>query len=191
MASVNQLLKDRQKEWSEAKAITSDFDIDVPDGPYNAKVLKATVGQSRQGRLQTEYSFLVVGGPYDGKKIPRYQGLDRDESFGYEKAFIKRAGGRIPKNITKLPDVLAELVDTGVRIQVATSTSDPRYRNIYMNGTVDLDDIDEEEDDGAERKTRKRNLKGKVKEEEEDEEDDEDEEDEDDEDFDEDDEEDE
>jgi hypothetical protein len=188
--AIAKALKGAMKRWDKVKGDIKGGGFDeFDDGRYIAKMTKAEINQSSNGRLQVAMHWKFLKGDYKGKTKIAYQGIQTEDNVKY---FCRDAGklGYDTDEIEGPEDIIGivkGLNDDPPTAKISIKTRGD-FQNVNVIGLVGEDDEEEDEDDDEEEEDEKSKSKKKSKkddDEDEDEDDDDDEDSDDDEDDDE------
>ena len=106
---------------------------DLPDGVYQASIDSVSIGRSKgSGRLQLEWSLVVIEGDYRGRWIFRYSGLGSEENLRFLKKDLTKCGVSLDR-ISDLQHRLRDLLDVVVEVELKTKASNGKqYQNSYI-----------------------------------------------------------
>jgi hypothetical protein len=141
-------LKDRlaqfDQEWEQAEVETDKEYDALPDGKYQVVVDEVEIVESKAGNLQLKWQFGVFNGSHKGRKIWKYNGLEKTEHIEWLKKDIYTAGVEVRK-LSDLPGQLNQLLDRVLEVTLKTKGD---FTNVYINKLVDAagDDIPGDDD---------------------------------------------
>ena len=131
------------KEWAEAEVRNDKNFEQVPDGKYQVVVDEVEIVESKAGNLQLKWQFAVFNGSHKGRKLWKYNGLEKSDHIEYLKKDIATAGLEIAK-LSDLPGNLKYLLDQVLEITVKTKGD---FTNIYINKSLNDEVVKEVDDD--------------------------------------------
>ena len=143
---VAKALSKLAKQWSKTEVRKGATPIE--DDQYTAKISSAAVTLSKAGNLMAQYELLIQDGDYDGRKIRKFDMLQRGtaedtiEALGWFKGSLEAIGIDCPDDTDEVADVLKEAVGKVVSISVVTKGES---QNVYFNDLVE--DAEESDDD--------------------------------------------
>ncbi len=132
--AIHEELAALDNTWKETQP--AKIGSNIPDGDYIAKIARMEVGKSKAGRLQVVTVFAVADGNYAGKELYRFDGLDKEQSMSFFKAFCETVGLEIPESLIALPDAIKAFVDSFDNMVNITMRTKNEYQNLYVKGLV-------------------------------------------------------
>ena len=110
----------------------------VPDGPYTVEIVGCEVTTSKAGSPMLKWTLCVIGGPFAGRQLWRYNQLASEANRKWTKTDLSRCGFQIAK-WSDLPARCGELC--GIYLEVQQKTVG-QYSNIYFNRVMTRAEID-------------------------------------------------
>lgn len=144
---IHSILKGLKSAWEDAEPITANT---IKDGDYVAKIESMEVNISKNKRPQVVTKFVIADGKFKGKDKLRFDGIDNDTSMSFFKGFAETLGIDLPEDITELPEILEDFVnsfDALVNISLKTKGD---YQNVFVKG---LSEYDQDDTDGTTKET--------------------------------------
>lgn len=130
-------LKTLAKDWTESAAEPlADFG-GWDDGNYRAKLVKATLNESQNERLQVTFEFEDTEGEAEGSQY-KHCGLDVDNNPDCLKYLQKdlRVMGYECENASKLEGVLEKLTNDQPEVGIQVKTKGD-FKNTYINNLIE------------------------------------------------------
>ena len=136
-------LSQLQDTWKNADVPKDAGESQIPDGTYNATVLRFDTFDSNKGDtwLVTEFQ-ITHDDDFQGEVVKARHNLDGDErSIGWLKKHLLAMGmPELPERFEELPTKLHDLLDVPVEIYIKTSdktdSQGVHYRNVYVNRSM-------------------------------------------------------
>lgn len=132
---IKKVMKELEKEWTEAEPQDVGGRSAVPNGEYTANLNGAEVQLSKSSeRLQVVWDLKIAEGEYEGKQVMKFDGLDNEVSMGWTKGLMKMLGIKIPKTLAGIPAVFETYFEEnpGTLVSMTVKTKD-EYTNVYIN----------------------------------------------------------
>lgn len=146
--SFEKKLAKAEKLWKQALKRKPDFENVVPDGTYTAKLVRAEMGESQNGRLQVAWRAVIASGEYKGENVNWWSGLETEDNIMYFQRDLVRLGKEAPEDPTEVESNLTDLEKEKptIRLRVVTKGE---YQNVRLLKTVEAEEeeIEEEIDD--------------------------------------------
>lgn len=148
-ADIMKELKKLENSWQKAEARPQMEFQQIPDGQYPEVTCdKATLGYSKNGRLQVTWDMKVLSGAFKGQHVWTYSGITDQKSLEWLKTTFEALGAKMPKKLSNLPRFLESCVGKKCSITVKTKGE---FTNVYINklkkNAANGEDIDLEEDE--------------------------------------------
>lgn len=145
-------LEAAQKNWKKAKikaAKPSEYDSNVEDGRYNAKIVKCEVGEAQSGRVQLVTTYQITQGESKGEKIRSYDGLETEDNLVFVGRFLAKLGYELPESIKEIIGIAKEIAkdQPSCRIRVKTNGE---FQNVFLDKMVDAKDEEDSEEESEE-----------------------------------------
>jgi hypothetical protein len=129
-----------QSSWK--KSTPQKGGIVVPDGDYVVRFDSAVLETAKSsGRLQINFTMVILTEEYAGKKIHKYTGMDDAQSLPYLQGDLETLEIEIPENINDIGDALEQV--GGLVAQVTQQTRDD-FINLYIQELLNPDDYEGE-----------------------------------------------
>lgn len=129
-----------QSSWK--KSTPQKGGIVVPDGDYVVRFESAVLETAKSsGRLQINFTMVILTEEYAGKKIHKYTGMDDAQSLPYFQGDLETLEIEIPENIYDIGDALEQV--GGLVAQVTQQTRED-FVNLYIQELLNPDDYEGE-----------------------------------------------
>ena len=147
-ASFKARMKALQDTWDAARKREA-FGPSVEDGVYEARLVSAVIAESRAGRDQIVYTYVIAEGEEKGTQVRDYDGLATEDNFFFIQQKFARLEMAIPEKVDQLEEALLNLTASKPLVRLRVSTRD-NFTHAYIDrllegeGAAD-DDSDETE----------------------------------------------
>lgn len=118
------------EDYEEVEAPSYD---DVPDGKYQVRIDRVSVGESQAGDPMIKWNLLVISGQHSGRRIFK-NAVVTHKSLPFVKGDLQKLGLKLPK-FSELPNHLETLLDQTLEV---TTRTKGEYSNVYFNKRLDL-----------------------------------------------------
>lgn len=128
-------LKDK---WKEAESNPIGDFTNWEDGQYNVKLVGASVGESQNGRLQVKWEFENLEDS-EAQHHFMFDGMDTEVSeqcLAYLRKHIEQMGFEPPANLSKLEELLEQMVEAGPELRIQLKTKG-EYQNTYIKNLIE------------------------------------------------------
>lgn len=137
--------------WKDAEPTTSKGFKKAPDGLYVAKLQDIQIEEAKSGSMMGVVYTELASGDQEGIEERIFYMLDTDEGPGYFKGFLDIIGVDYSDDIEELQNELDVFMEDNPDLHLDVNiVTNKDFRNIYVNGLVDADDVDldgEDDDD--------------------------------------------
>ena len=147
------------KIWKKVTPIASSFSV-IDDGEYVGDIKEMKLGESKKGRVQVVSEIAIADGPFEGKTIKRFDGVEDEKGMGYFKALCEVIGLDLPEDMELWQETMDEFVGNNQDLFNVTVKKNGEYANVYING------VSEYTKGGAEEATEEEVVEEEVAEEE-------------------------
>jgi len=116
----------------ETSEVSSNANIELPEGKYDAEIIDTEIFESKEGRMFLRINLKVVRGDLAGTKFTKLHSLDNPDRFKFLKGDLAVCGLMLGK-LSELPDKMKEIHGVHVYVQAKLNG---KYVNYYINGRL-------------------------------------------------------
>ena len=150
--AISSKLANLSKMWKKVQPIAASFSV-VDDGDYIGDVKEIKLGESKKGRTQVVTEIAIADGPFEGKTIKRFDGVEDEKGMGYFKNLCEVIGLDLPEDLELWQDAMDAFVANNQDLFNITVKKNGEYANVYVNGVSEITKGTEEEATGEEGET--------------------------------------
>ena len=144
-SSFKKRMKSLQEAWDAARKRES-FGPSVEDGIYEARLVSAIMAESRAGRDQIAWTYVITEGEEKGTQIRDYDGLATEDNFFFVQQKLARLEAEIPTKAEEISDALEALTKATPLVRLRVSTKDG-FTHAYVDRLLEDNGKGEDDED--------------------------------------------